>query len=103
MKQAISTAERSAEDQWVTAPNRALQQSNAIARSLEDGLVPRGRGVCCPRRPAAVIRLVVHVDACARRLGLYCEWGSWERGVTAKPRSRAVELTFARAEPVDPS
>jgi hypothetical protein len=40
---------------------------------------------------------VVHVDACARRLGLYCEWTSWERGVTAKPRARAVELTFARA------
>jgi hypothetical protein len=46
--------------------------------------------------------VVVHVDACARRLGLYCEWGSWERGVTAKPRSKAVELTFVRAEPVDP-
>jgi hypothetical protein len=40
---------------------------------------------------------VVHVDACGRRIGLYCEWGSWERGVTAKPRAKAVELTFARA------
>lgn len=45
---------------------------------------------------------VVHVDACARRLGLYCEWASWNRGVTAKPRAKAVELTFARAQPEDP-
>jgi hypothetical protein len=42
---------------------------------------------------------VVHVDACARRLGLYCEWTSWERGVTAKPRGKAVELSFARGAP----
>jgi hypothetical protein len=45
---------------------------------------------------------VVHVDACARRIGLYCAWASWERGVTAKPRAKAVELTFARAQPKDP-
>lgn len=44
--------------------------------------------------------MIVHVDACARRLGLYCEWDSWERGVTAKPRSKAIELTFARAGPL---
>jgi tetratricopeptide (TPR) repeat protein len=39
---------------------------------------------------------VVHVDACARRLGLYCAWGSWEEGVTDKGHAKAVELTFAR-------
>jgi hypothetical protein len=42
---------------------------------------------------------VVHVDACARRLGLYCEWSSWERGVTAKPRAKAVELLFRARDP----
>jgi hypothetical protein len=40
--------------------------------------------------------VVVHVDACARRVGLYCEWTSEQRGRTAKPRAKAVELTFAR-------
>ena len=47
---------------------------------------------------------VVHVDACAGRLGLYCAWDSWRReGVTAKPRAKAVELTFAPEElPPDP-
>ena len=39
---------------------------------------------------------IVHVDACARRLGLYCAWDAWREGVTAKPRAKAVELTFAR-------
>jgi hypothetical protein len=41
--------------------------------------------------------VVVHVDACARRLGLYCEWDSWREGTTAPTRAKAVELTFARA------
>ena len=39
---------------------------------------------------------VVHVDACARRLGLYCAWGAWTEGVTDKGHAKGVELTFAR-------
>jgi tetratricopeptide (TPR) repeat protein len=46
---------------------------------------------------------VVHVDACARRLGLYCTWGSWEEGVTAKPKAAAIELTFTAEDDAPPS
>jgi len=45
---------------------------------------------------------VVHVDACTRRIGLYCEWRSWAKGVTAKATSKAVELTFAHDESATP-
>jgi tetratricopeptide (TPR) repeat protein len=41
--------------------------------------------------------LVVHVDGCARRLGIFCRWQT--SSMEAKPRSRAaaIELTFADA------
>jgi tetratricopeptide (TPR) repeat protein len=38
---------------------------------------------------------VVHVDACARRLGLYCEWDVHGEDPKAKPTAAAVELSFA--------
>lgn len=57
-----------------------------------DVTVARDEGSCA----------VVHVDACTRRIGLYCEWRSWARGVTAKPISKAVELTFVRGESETP-
>jgi len=37
---------------------------------------------------------IVHVNACGRRLGLYCEWSDWREGAEEKRAAKAVELTF---------
>jgi hypothetical protein len=42
---------------------------------------------------------VVHVDACRRRLGLYCEWSDWRKGKDERKAAKAVELTFTAPEP----
>jgi hypothetical protein len=37
---------------------------------------------------------IVHVDACGRRLGLYCAWSDWQQGKQEKKSAKSVELTF---------